>query len=253
MRRIALLLTVGLVVTACLGTDFADSVEGAWELDAGSLDGEPIPILDSHPITMTLEGDQISGKAACNSYGGRFLLDGNEFSIQEGLAWTEMACMPQEVMESEQAFLQALTRVDTVEMGDERLTLAGPDVEMSFELLPPVPTADLTGTLWVLDGLVQNDAVTSPIQGERATLELSEDGTFTGSTGCRAISGTYQITGAEVLFTEFAAEGDCSSQLQEQDSRVISALEGGFRVEIEGSRMTTSSAGDEGLVYRAEG
>lgn len=253
MKRIALLLLSGLIVSACLGSDFADSLDGAWQLESGSLDGEPIPILDSHPITMNLDGDQIGGKAACNSYGGRFTLDGNEFSIEDGLAWTEMACMPQGVMESEQAFLEALTGVDTVELADERLILSGADVELSFELLPPVPTSELTGTLWVLDGLVQGDTVTSPIQGERATLELFEDGTFTGSTGCRSISGAYQVTGAEVQFTEFAAEGDCSAQLQEQDTRVISALEGGFRVEIEGNRMTTWVAGDEGLVYRAEG
>lgn len=251
MTKSALFLALILALTACLGSDFADSVQGDWELESGALDDEPIPMVDSHPITMTLEDDEIYGTAACNGYGGTFALDGSEFSIEDGLAVTEMACMPREVMDSEQAFLEALTRVETVELGDGALTLRGPDVELTFELLPPVPTAELTETLWVLDGLIQGEAVTSPVQGERATLELSDDGTFTGYTGCRNISGSYQITGAEVQFTDFGAEGECSAEFQEQGNRVISALEGGFRVEIEDTRMTTWVAGDEGLVYRA--
>ena len=43
-----------------------------------------------------------------------------------------------------------------------------------------------------------------------------------------------------------------AAELVEQDSRVISVLEGGFRIEIEGDRMTTWVAGDEGLIYRAD-
>lgn len=247
------MLALSLALAACLGSDFTDSVDGAWELESGTLDGAPLPIISSHPITMTLDGEQIGGTAACNSYGGQFSLEGSEFSIQDGLAWTEMACMPQEVMDAERGFLEALTRADRLQLTDGGLILTGVDTEMSFKRLPAVPTAELTETVWVLDGLIQGDAVTSPVQGRRATLELEDGGTFTGSTGCRKISGTYQITGAEVQFTQFAAEGDCGPDLQEQDSKVISALEGGFRVEIDGDRLTTWVAGDEGLAYVAEG
>lgn len=253
MSRLALVIAITLSVTACLGSDFADSVEGAWELRSGTHQGETVPILGSHPITMTLEDGEIGGTAACNSYGGRYRISGNSFEIEDGLAVTEMACQPQEVMESERRFLEALVAVDTVELGDQELLLRSEATELQFTLLPPVPTADLLGTTWVLEALVQGDAVSSPMtQAEPATLELSPDGTFTGSTGCRTISGIYQITGAEVQFTEFSAEGECPEELTEQDSRVISALEGGFRVEIDGEQMTTWVAGDERLVYRSE-
>ena len=61
------------------------------------------------------------------------------------------------------------------------------------------------------------------------------------------------MNGAEVQFTDLAASGECGEALAAQDNHVISALEGGFRVEIDGDQLTTRVSGDEGLVYRAEG
>ena len=90
------------------------------------------------------------------------------------------------------------------------------------------------------------------VSGERATLELFTDGSFIGSTGCRDISGSYVISGPNVQFTNWGAHGECPSEFAQQDSRVISALEAGFRVEIEEDQMTTWVAGDEGLIYRAD-
>lgn len=248
-----MLAVMALILTACLGSDFTDSIERSWELESGTHNGEPLPMVDTHPITMTLERGEIGGTAACNSYGGRYEISSGEFSIEDGLAVTEMACFPEEVMESEQRFLEALTSVDEILLDNDGLVLRGPETELVFTALDPVPTSELIGTLWILEGLVQGDTVSSPSSGaDPATLELFEDGSFLGSTGCREISGSYEISGAEVQFTSWGAEGECSPGLEDQDSRVISALEGGFRVEIDGELMTTWVAGDEGLVYRSE-
>lgn len=240
-------------LTACLGSDFADSVEGSWELETGVHEGDVVPIVTTHPITMTLDSGRIGGTAACNGYGGGYMLSGSDFSIQDGLSVTEMACQPEDVMDSERAFLEALVATNRAELTNEGLVLRGPDTELTFTRLEPVPTSDLLGTVWVLEGLLNGDAVTSPASdAEPSTLELFEDGTFVGSTGCREISGLFEVTGAEVQFTDWGAEGECHPGLQEQDSRVISALEGGFRVEIDGNRMTTWVPGDEGLLYRSQ-
>ncbi len=253
MHKTLMTVLIALTATACLGSDFTDSVEGSWELESGMRNGQPFPIVDSHPITMNLQDGEIGGTAACNNYGGQFTISGNAFSIDDGLAVTEMACRPAAVMESEEQFLAALTSVDEVELTNQGLVLSGADTELLFHRLEPVPTSDLVDTVWVLDGLVSGDTITSPMApADPATLQLFQDGTFVGSTGCREISGSYQVAGMEVQFTTWGAEGECSTQLQEQDKRVISGLEGGFRVEIERNRMTTWVAGDEGLLYRAD-
>ncbi len=248
MRRIAWLAVLGLVVAACSVS--GGDIEGAWQLESGTFDDEPLPILDSHPVTMTLEDDRITGTAACNGYGGTYQVSGGIFSITE-FSMTEMACSPAEVMTSERAYTNALFNVEEAETIAGKLVMAGSRVKLVFGELEPVPTAELTRTVWVLEGLIQGDTVSS-VSGERATLEFFTDGSLIGSTGCRTIVGSYQMSGAEVVFNNFAANGDCPAELAEQDSRVISALEGGFRVEIDGDQMTTWVAGDEGLIYRAD-
>ncbi|MFZ0014602.1 MAG: META domain-containing protein [Acidimicrobiia bacterium] len=249
MRRVIVLLVAMVAVSACLGSDFADSVEGPWQLTSGTVDGEEIPIIDSHPITITFDDDQVSGTASCNGYGGTFDLDGSSISLGN-LAMTEMACFPEETMEAEQMYAGALIRVDNVSV-DGDLTLTGPGVELVFSALAPVPEAALTNTVWVLDGLVTGDTVTS-VSG-RSTVEFFTDGSVLGDTGCRPFSGQYVVNGAEVLLTELAADGnECEPGLSDQDNHVISVLGDGFRVEIEGEMFTAWSVGEEGLVYRAD-
>jgi heat shock protein HslJ len=89
--------------------------------------------------------------------------------------------------------------------------------------------------------------------GERATLELYTDGSMLGSTGCRSLHGRYEVVGAEVSMVEMAADGECLAALQGQDAQVVSVLGDGFRAAIDGDRLTLTSAGSLGLVYRAVG
>jgi heat shock protein HslJ len=257
MKRIIMLALFALVAAACgagsgqIGSDQTPSVEGAWQLESGTLDGAPVPMVDTHPITLTVEGDRVSGTAACNGYGGELQISGDRFSIAN-LAATEMACFPPETMDSEQAFLEALIDVDSAEVTSGRLILRGSRSELVFTALAPVPEAELTNTVWVLESIVEGDAVSS-VSGERATLELFSDGSFIGSTGCRTLAGSYVISGAEVQFTSFGASGECPPELASQDNQVVTVLGDGFRVEVNGDLLTVSASGGEGLIYRAEG
>ncbi|HEX9848458.1 MAG TPA: META domain-containing protein, partial [Acidimicrobiia bacterium] len=159
MRRITFLSALAVLAVACLGSDFAASVEGAWQLTSGTVDGEAIPILESHPITIEFGDGQVGGTAACNGYGGTYELSGATLSMSD-LAMTEMACSPDEVMEAEALYASALILVDHVEVNAD-LTLTGPGTELVFEMLEPVPDAELTNTVWVLDSLIMGDAVSS--------------------------------------------------------------------------------------------
>lgn len=250
MRKLALIAVLAIALPACLGSDFADSVEGAWQMTSGEIDGQPIEPPETHPITINFEEDQVSGTASCNGYGGTFSLSGSSISISD-LAMTDMACSPEETMDAQAMFSDAITRVDTVSI-DGSLTLSADGVELVFEKLEPVPEEDLTGTRWILDGLIQGDAVASPVAGSEAFIELSSDGSATGDTGCRPFSGQYIIEGAEVHMTELAADGhECEPDFADQDNLFFSVVGDGFRVEIEGNRLTMSSRGAEGLTFVA--
>jgi heat shock protein HslJ len=137
MWRVALITALVMISTACLGSDFADSVEGSWQMTSGTVDGNQIPIVDTHPISIAFDQDEVSGTASCNGYGGTYELDGSTITFRD-LAMTEMACSPEETMQAETMFATALTRVDSVSL-DGELTLSGDGVEMVFDAVEPVP------------------------------------------------------------------------------------------------------------------
>ena len=240
------------VLTACAdlrGQD-ADPTAIAWELVSGSVEGAEIPIVDGRPITLSFTDDGAEGTAACNGYGGSYVISGAEITFSE-LGWTEMACIPETVMESARIYLDALPRVEVLSMTGDELTLTGEGVELVYRALPPVPTSELTGTVWVLDSLVQGDTV-STVTGERATLELFTDGSMLGSTGCRTLDGNYMVSGAEVVMTEMTAHGECPEELEAQDDQVVNVLGGGFRADIEGTTLAVTASGGQGLIYRSD-
>jgi len=251
MKKLTSILTLALLSTACLGSDFTDSLSGTWQLTSGTVNGVEIPLVETHPITITFDGDMVGGTASCNGYGGTYELSAASITFSD-MAITEMACMPQETMEAEALYTTGLAVVDTVEVEDG-LTLSGPGVELVFESLPPVPDAELTNVVWALDGLVTDDAVSS-VSGERATIEFFSDGSMLGGTGCRLLTGHYVINGAELTMTDLSAEGpDCDPDMAGQDNHVVSVLEGTVRIEIVETRLTITASGGEGLTYVAEG
>ena len=250
------LVVLALILAACGEADLGDggeSLDGAWQLRSGTVDGANISLLDDYRVTATIAGDEIGGRAACNLYGARLHLDGESIAFED-MGWTAMLCEPQ-VMEVEETFMDALQRVTTAQRSGSTLFLDGPGLALEFALLAPVPTADLVGVTWMLSEIVQGESVTSPAEGaddpaERAYLLLDADGTLTGHTGCRELSGEYIVTGDEILFTTFSAQGDCIPELQWQDNQVVTVLGDGFTAEIVSSRLTVTSTGGEGLVFR---
>jgi len=257
MRSRIVLGLLALLLAACgepSSVGGGESLDGAWELRSATVDGSEIGLLDDHRVTATITGDEVSGRAACNSYGATVRVDGDAIAF-ETMGWTAMGCEPQ-VMEVEQAFRDSLMRVTTAQRSGSTLLFSSPGVNLEFTLLAPAPTADLVGVTWMLSEILQGDTATSPAEGaddpaEPAMLVLRDDGTLTGHTGCRELRGDYVVNGDEILFTSFSADGDCIPELEWQDNQLITVLGDGFTAEIVGNRLTVTSSGGEGLMFRA--
>ncbi len=237
-----------------------NTIDGSWILTSGHLAGEPFELVDGRPVSLTIDGDQVFGTAACNGYGGTLATDdrlggGGPFRVTD-LSWTEMGCEP-DVMQLEQQYLAALQAVDSYEL-DASLHLGVTDVGTSlvFDPVAPVADAEIVGTTWVLDTLIEGDAASnSPIMSS-ATLILNDDGTLSGSTGCRLLEGEWITAGAQIVFTRFSAIDDpaagvCAPESEALDGFVIGVLGDGFTVEVDGSRLTVMAQGNEGLSYTA--
>lgn len=252
MRRAVVLASLAAALLAACGgggpTAGGPDIDGAWVLEAGTLEDRPIPIVAGSRITLTIDGSEIGGTAACNLYGGTIAREGSDVRI-DALTQTEMAC-DEPIMASEAAYVAALRAVRTAARDGDRLTLGGANVELRFGLLPPVPAAELVGTTWKLDSLISGESVSS-VGGEPATLHLEEDGTLTGSTGCRSFRGRYVLSGDEVRVTALTAgERTCPADVVAQDGHVLAVLGDAFTVEIDGNRLTVAHRG-QGLGYVA--
>jgi len=256
-RRIAACAVLLVLAAGCGSEEEADGaqdtsgLDGSWVLTSGTYDGAPLGLDDTHPITLELDGDHVGGTSGCNHYGGEMEVDGDTVSFG-ALGGTEMACMPASVMDLEQRYLSAMAAVDTAAHDGDALRLTGPGVTLTYETVPPVPRADLVGTSWRLESLVEGDAVSS-VASEPATLLLSEDGNVTGSTGCRDFQAGWERAGAGVVLDTLVVDDNaCPGPLKAQDEHVLGVLGDAFTTEIEGAVLTVTGRVGDGLVYRTQ-
>jgi heat shock protein HslJ len=249
MRKTVALLVFVLFAAACGDGDAARPTaelprpEGDWQL----VDG--VSTSADFPITMSITGTEVSGRAACNSYSGTLVVNGSAVEFGE-MGWTEMACEPA-VMAAESAFLSALESAQTFEYSGDRLVVQSEGADLTFDPVAPVPTAGLLDTTWILETLIEGETATT-VGGEPAGLLLAADGTLTASTGCRALTGRWLEGGGVIIVPELAADGECPDELWKQDSLVVTVIGDEFRAEIDGDLLTLSSMGGDGLVFRAE-
>jgi len=106
-----------------------------WVLEEGTFRGQPIPLVDGHPVTMVVGISRLTGTAACNGYTVFFeRLNGNVRF--ESAAAGAQDCAPlygPEVMVSEEAFLSAIptmTRID--DSRPDVLAIEGPELVLRF-------------------------------------------------------------------------------------------------------------------------
>ncbi len=230
--------------------DLTRLTTGTWNLRFGGGPAGDVQPLEGYPITITFDGDgSFGGTAACNGYGGTYTIEGSGIEFGR-TSQTEMGCEPEEVMTAESVFIAALLDVDGINLTGDELALSGPATELIFSPSPDAPLESIVARTWVLESTVSEEQATAA-EGEAATLTLSSDGTFVGSTGCRNLTGRYTVSGSGILFNEMAADGECPASLADQDGHVIEVLGDGFTAEADGDQLLISSAGDIGLQYRA--
>jgi heat shock protein HslJ len=258
MRRVVAVTVLVLVAMAACGQnspagDRTQGLDSSWELREGTGPDGPVPLVDGHPITLTVDTDMgtVSGRAACNSYGGDVTLAGDRITITELFA-TEMACMPEPVMASEQAYLATLPRADTVVIEGDRLELSGTGVELLFDRMPEPEDRPLVGTQWELDTLIDGEAATNVPGTERdVTLELRDDGGFQAFTGCNTIDGQYTDRGDRLDLVPLAITDVACPDLKWLQDHVVAVLTGEVHAEIRGNRLTLMAPDGLGLSYRA--
>jgi peptidyl-Lys metalloendopeptidase len=113
----ALVAITVLVACSCSGTTALENT--SWGLE--SLNGNAV--LPGTAITLEFSGDQISGSAGCNHYGGSYRARADSLNVSD-LFWTEMGCLePEGILEQEQAYLTALSAAAKYQITDGKLEM----------------------------------------------------------------------------------------------------------------------------------
>ena len=232
----------------------ASGLDGDWVVTSGTVGGEPVVLVDGRDITLSIDGDEISGTAACNGYGGAATFDAGAIAVGD-VSQTEMGCEP-DVQQLEQIYLGSLAALTAYEVVDGVLTLHGGEAEWVLAPVQPVADAAIVGTTWILDTVIEGGAASNSPLMDGVTLELHDDGTVTGSTSCRRVRGTWTASGADVRVDAFAAiddptAGRCAPDSEQLEAQVMAVLGDGFVPTVTGNRLTVTSADGIGLSFIA--
>lgn len=228
---------------AAPGRDSVDLDGTAWQLQQLDLGGRTYRPVDGWPSTLTFAPGSVSGVAVCNGFGSNHAVSPAGLAF-EGVGMTAAGC-PIDVENLEEALSNAIPHVTDIDVEGDRLVLLGDGVLARYVALAPATLEGIPGREWrLVEARVPGHVVTT---SGRATLLVTPDGTFTGSTGCRSLVGTLSVALDFIRVTTMRADGSCPAQGQAEEDAVLLVVER-FRAAVDGDRLTLRAAGAE-LIY----
>jgi heat shock protein HslJ len=244
--------TVSATTTVLPTTSPAPNIgpDGVWEVTSGIVNGEPVPLIDGAPITLTAEGSKLSGSASCNSYEFTIELRAVGVEIVDDFV-TEIGC-ESPIAELEALYLQSFGPTATYLIDGSTLTWQTPTATWIFDRVPPVPAAPLVGITWVLNGVIDEFVAMSAAGIEEGRIVFAAEGTFAGSTSCRDFMGTWVLVGATINAVDVVIAGECTGPMAEIDEIVVRVFDEGLVASIDGDRLSARPSDNLGLDYFAE-
>ncbi|MDR7210491.1 META domain-containing protein [Flavobacterium piscis] len=128
IKNISILVMVAILVTSCnvfkcKKKDDTSKLEGSWELNY--ISGPRIAFDGLYPdkkpvINFSLVENQISGNNGCNSFMGKFVVEGHKIDFTQPMVTTKMMCMDGQ---GEQVFMNTLQKINTYSISDDGKTL----------------------------------------------------------------------------------------------------------------------------------
>lgn len=214
-------------------------------------DGKPHDLVPGSQVRFTFDDKSMGITAGCNNLSGEYALDGDRLTVGP-IGGTEMGC-PLPLMEQD-SWLGGLFEGPVIVGGDPLTFRAGSVVLTLADREDISPDLPLTGTHWVLDGMIEGDAASSVPNGMEAWLEIAEDDTVTVNTGCNEGSGAVTVDDATVTFGPLATTRKLckftNNGGQEVEQAMLEVLVGETAYSIT-ERSLTITKGERGLTFRA--
>ncbi len=213
-----------------------------------STDVKGVTMVPGTRITLAFRDGSLSAGGGCNAIGGAYTITGDRLSTAH-LITTEMGCA-QPLMEQDR-WLAKLLSGSTMALAGDTLTLDDGTVRLTLlDREVAKPDKPITGTKWVLDGIVTGDAASSVPTGVTASMRIV-DGRVELDTGCNTGGGPVTVTDDTLTFGAMAlTKKACMAGPAAVEAAVVSTLTGTVHYTIEADVLTID-AGTSGLVFRA--
>ncbi|MDV6374148.1 META domain-containing protein [Deinococcus arenicola] len=238
MKHLTLILTAALGLSALAAAqNAAPTTDGTWTLTSltdkqqgtSAVTGTDIP-------TLSVQGEQMSGSAGCNTFTTSGGLTGQTFRFGP-LATTRKLCEPaQNALETR--YLNVLAQARAFVLRGDTLTLTSGMSKAVFKMKSKVGGTVNTrlNATWRLVGA----------QGEEPlTLTFGADGRVNGNTGCNLFMGEYRVTDAGLSFGALGmTRRACAEEaLGKQEQTFVQDLSEVTGYEVAGStlKLTTTS------------
>jgi heat shock protein HslJ len=250
MRRLVLILGVLgallLVVSACGDDDTATS--GGSDVWGRTFvtDGPP-------PLRVGFTDDhQVTAVAECNHLSANARIEDGVLTV-DAMGGTEMGCDPDRHAYDE--FLASFFQSSpTVALDGPMLTLtSGADTLVLTDREVADPDRPLTGTRWVVDGLIDGDSVSSMPAGAQEAFVVFSPGRVEGKTGCNSFGADTTVDGDRIEVQELVTtDVACGDVVMAVEQAMYAALHGTVTYEIDASRLTLHGPDGHGLLLLAD-
>jgi heat shock protein HslJ len=243
MKRIALLISIMIGIVLMVGTvvspqNMDELIGTQWQLV--SINSEAV--VEGSTVTLNFDKENSAGgSGGCNSYGTSYTIEGNSISFSM-ISSTMMACLEEDVMEQEVAYLAALQGATSFEIIDNQLVITSSE----GETLVYEPMVTLAGSGWQLETIAGEDALGT------VTLVFGEDDTVSGNSGCNMFNTTYSVEQSALSFEPFlSTKMACvDAELTQQEIAYFAALEAADSYELSADQLTIVYGDGETLVFK---
>lgn len=226
----------------------------SWQVE--TMGGTAIVAGSEPQITFTQDG-QINGTTGCNRFFGAYAQTGAQIAFSS-VGMTKMACMADGIMGQEMAFTAILSgktegRIDSlgnlVIRGENGVSFTARPLPAEGEVIEGDP-AVLGGGAWTVEDINRGGVIDNTV----LTLNFSENGKVTGSTGCNSLSGSYTATGTHLTFSPLVTtrRACLAPALNAQEAKFTEALQGemAWRLTADGALELTREGGHRILLRR---
>ncbi|MTD14219.1 META domain-containing protein [Nakamurella sp. YIM 132087] len=211
-------------------------------------------LVEGSSITLSItDSTQLGVRAGCNSMGGTLAEADGVWTVSE-LSQTEMAC-EQPLMDQDSWVAEFLQAGPKAEYGDGSLVLTGTDgSSITFGMQQP---ASLTGTNWVLDGILDGDVASSIPADVNAWLrvdgtQLSVNGGCNGGGSTVAVTeGTPDTPGSMEIEGIVSTMMACDEDIMTVEQTMFGALDGTVSYLLTDQSLVITAADGTGLMFRA--